>query len=149
MRVAELQAEVNFMKRKREAELQAETLRLEEEMEKAQARVKILEQEEDTKLSQKYKKDDKDQLRVKHKSLYTNVLIGNPTNKNIIHTQDDQQLTQIRKDENIQSITTPCTDKKNTTTKSETVRLSEGIGDMLYRLVKEQSAPDVDMETFD
>ena len=82
-------------------------------------------------------------------SLYTNVLIGNPTNKNIIHTQDDQQLTQIRKDENIQSITTPCTDKKNTTTKSETVRLSEGIGDMLYRLVKEQSAPDVDMETFD
>ena len=149
MRVAELQAEVNFMKRKREAELQAETLRLEEEMEKAQARVKILEQEEDTKLSQKYKKDDKDQLRVKHESLYTNVLIGNPTNKNIIHTQDDQQLTQIRKDENIQSITTPCTDKKNTTTKSETVRLSEGIGDMLYRLVKEQSAPDVDMETFD
>ena len=101
MRVAELQAEVNFMKRKREAELQTETLRLEEEMEKAQARVKILEQEEDTKLSQKYKKDDKDQLRVKHKSLYTNVLIGNPTNKNIIHTQDDQQLTQIRKDENI------------------------------------------------
>ena len=45
LRVAELRTEASFMKKKREAELQAESLRLEEEMVKAEARVKIYEQE--------------------------------------------------------------------------------------------------------
>ena len=45
LRVAELKTEASFMKKKREAELQAESLRLEEEMAKAEARVKIYEQE--------------------------------------------------------------------------------------------------------
>ena len=45
LRVAELRTEASFMKKKREAELQAESLRLEEEMAKAEARVKIYEQE--------------------------------------------------------------------------------------------------------
>ena len=44
LRVAELRTEASFMKKKREAELQAESLRLEEEMTKAEARVKIYEQ---------------------------------------------------------------------------------------------------------
>ena len=45
LREAELRVEASFMKEKREAELQAESLRLEEEMVKAEARVKIYEQE--------------------------------------------------------------------------------------------------------
>ena len=45
MRAAELRTEASFMKKKREAKLQAESLRFEEEMTKAEARVKIYEQE--------------------------------------------------------------------------------------------------------
>ena len=45
LRVAKLRTEASFMKKKREAELQAESLRLEEEMVKAEARAKIYEQE--------------------------------------------------------------------------------------------------------
>ena len=41
VRLADLQAEATFMKKKRYAELQAELLGIEEEMAKAQARVKI------------------------------------------------------------------------------------------------------------
>ena len=44
LRVAELRIEVSFMKKKREAELQAGSLKLEEEMENAKTRVKISEQ---------------------------------------------------------------------------------------------------------
>ena len=44
LRVAELKTEAPFMKKKRGAELQAESLRLEEEMAKDEARVKIYEQ---------------------------------------------------------------------------------------------------------
>ena len=40
-RLADLQAEASFMQKKRNAELQAESLQIEEEMAKAQARVKI------------------------------------------------------------------------------------------------------------
>ena len=43
LRVAELRTEASFMMKKREAELEAESLRLEEEMAKAEARVKIYE----------------------------------------------------------------------------------------------------------
>ena len=45
VRLADLQAEATFMQKKRYAELQAESLRIEEEMAKAQARVKIYEEE--------------------------------------------------------------------------------------------------------
>ena len=45
VRLADLQAEATFMQKKRYAELQAESLWIEEEMAKAQARVKIFEQE--------------------------------------------------------------------------------------------------------
>ena len=45
VRLADLQAEATFMQKKRHAELQAELLRIEEEMAKAQARVKIYEEE--------------------------------------------------------------------------------------------------------
>ena len=41
LRVAELRIEVSFMKKKREAELQAESPRLEQEMAKTEARLKI------------------------------------------------------------------------------------------------------------
>ena len=44
LRVAELRIEVSFMKKEREAELQAGSLKLEEEMENAKTRVKISEQ---------------------------------------------------------------------------------------------------------
>ena len=44
LRVAELRTDASFMKKKREAELQAESLRVKEEMVKAGARVKIYEQ---------------------------------------------------------------------------------------------------------
>ena len=45
VRLADLQAEATFMQKKRYAELQAESLRIEEEMAKAQARVKVYEEE--------------------------------------------------------------------------------------------------------
>ena len=45
LRVAELRTEASFMKKKREAELKAELLRLEEKMAKVEARMKIYEQE--------------------------------------------------------------------------------------------------------
>ena len=45
VRLADLQAEATFMQKKRYAELQAESLQIEEEMAKAQARVKIYEEE--------------------------------------------------------------------------------------------------------
>ena len=45
LRVAELRTEASFIKKKREAELQEESFRLEKEMAKAEARVKIYEQE--------------------------------------------------------------------------------------------------------
>ena len=45
LRVAELRTEPSFMKKKREAELQAESLKIEEKLAKAEARVKIYEQE--------------------------------------------------------------------------------------------------------
>ena len=43
LRVAELRTEASFMKKKGQVELQAESLRLKEEMAKAEARVKIYE----------------------------------------------------------------------------------------------------------
>ena len=45
VRLADLQAEATFMQKKRYEELQAESLRIEEEMAKPQARVKIFEEE--------------------------------------------------------------------------------------------------------
>ena len=45
LRAVELRTEASFLKKKREAELQAESLRLEEEIAKAEARVRIYEQE--------------------------------------------------------------------------------------------------------
>ena len=45
LRGAKLRTEPSFMKKKREAELQAESLRIEEKLAKAEARVKIYEQE--------------------------------------------------------------------------------------------------------
>ena len=45
LRGAELRTEASFLKKKREAELQAESLRLEEEIAKAEARARIYEQE--------------------------------------------------------------------------------------------------------
>ena len=45
LRVAELRTEGSFIKKKREAELKAELLRLEEKMAKVEARMKIYEQE--------------------------------------------------------------------------------------------------------
>ena len=45
LRVAELRTEASFMKKKRRAELPAESLRLEEEMGQAEARMKIYERE--------------------------------------------------------------------------------------------------------
>ena len=45
LRAAQLRTEASFMKKKKEAELQAESLRLEEEMAKAEAKVKTYEQD--------------------------------------------------------------------------------------------------------
>ena len=42
MKVAELMAESSFMQKRREAELQAEALKVEQEPVKAEARVKVL-----------------------------------------------------------------------------------------------------------
>ena len=50
VRLADIQAEATLMQKKRYAELQAESLRIEEEMAKAQARVKIYEENIDQKV---------------------------------------------------------------------------------------------------
>ena len=45
LKVAELIAEVSFIQKRREAELQAEALKVEQELAKAQARVRFLDKE--------------------------------------------------------------------------------------------------------
>ena len=63
VQVAELQAEASFMKKKRDAEWQAELLRLEEEMAKARARVKIYEHEnQDQEMTLKIEEHEQDNI---------------------------------------------------------------------------------------
>ena len=45
LKVAELMAEASFIQKRREAELQAEALKAEQELAKAQARVRVLDKE--------------------------------------------------------------------------------------------------------
>ena len=154
------------MQKKRYAELQAELLRIEEEMAKAQARVKIYEEEDidqkvplktltiaDAKacnsrypvitkkqkyLDQNKKSSPATQFQAKprfNRFSTTNNQQGELQNKQH-HQQDQQSSFTENQNEVTGRITKPC--EKN----------SE-IGNMLYQLVKEQSAPSIDIEVFD
>ena len=153
------------MQKKRYAELQAESLQIEEEMAKAQARVKIYEGENiDQKVSLKTLtmtdiKADESRYPVitkKQKHLDQNekssaatqsqtrprvITFSNTNNQQgelqdtQHHLQDQQSSITVNQNEVTDRIIKPCEDNE--------------IGAMLYQLVKEQSAPSVDIEVFD
>ena len=165
VRLADLQAEATFMQKKRYAELQAESLRIEEEMAKAQARVKIYEGENiDQKVPLKtltmadIKADDSRYPVITKKQKYldqnekSSAATQSQTRPRVIrfsttnnqqgelqdkqhHLQDQQSSITVNQNEVTDRITKPCEDNE--------------IGTMLYQLVKEQSAPSVDIEVFD
>ena len=165
VRLADLQAEATFMQKKRYAELQAESLRIEEEMAKAKARVKIYEGENiDQKVPLKtltmadIKADDSRYPVITKKQKYldqnekSSAATQSQTRPRVIrfsttnnqqgelqdkqhHLQDQQSSITVNPNEVTDRITKPCEDNE--------------IGTMLYQLVKEQSAPSVDIEVFD
>ena len=164
-RLADLQAEASFMQKKRNAELQAESLQIEEEMAKAQARVKIYEGENidqkvplETLTMADIKADDSRYPVITKKQKYldqnekSSAATQSQTRPRVIrfsttnnqqgelqdkqhHLQDQQSSITVNQNEVTDKITKPCEDNE--------------IGTMLYQLVKEQSAPSVDIEVFD
>ena len=87
--VAELQAEALFMKKKRDAEWQAESLRLEEEMAKARARVKMYEHEnQDQEIMLKIEEHKQDNIT--HHQLTTK---RNEINQHIVIQQTSEYIT--------------------------------------------------------
>ena len=151
--VAELQAEASFMKKKRDTE----SLRLEEEMEKARARVKIYEHEnQDQEMMLKieehkqgnitYHQQTTKRKEINQHSDPTNVRIHNVYN--IPRENYDQKFdkTNIRhafkQTPRINPVEVAITESERAVEESE-------MGKMLYQLVKEQSAPAVNIEEFD
>ena len=154
------------MQKKRYAELQAESLRIEEEMAKAQARVKIYEEENiDQKVplktltvadikagdsrypviteKQKYLDQNEKpsaatqlQARPKFNRFSTTNNQQGELQNNQHHQQDQQSSITENQKEVTDRITEPC-------------EKDSEIGNMLYQLVKEQSAPSIDIEVFD
>ena len=148
------------MQKKRYAELQAESLQIEEEMAKAQARVKIYDQTVPLKtltmvdikadesrypvitkkqeyLDQNEKSSAATQSQTRPRVIRfstTNNQQGELQDKHH-HLQDQQSGITVNQNEVTDRITKPCEDNE--------------IGTMLYQLVKEQSAPSVDIEVFD
>ena len=153
------------MQKKRYAELQAESLRIEEEMAKAQARVKIYEGENiDQKVPLKtltmvdikagdsrypvITKKQKHRDQNEKSSMATQFQARPSVDRFSItstqqrelqdkqhHLQDQQNSIIANQNEVTDRIAEPCEDNE--------------IGTMLYQLVKEQSAPSVDIEVFD
>ena len=166
VRLADLQAEATFMQKKRYAELQAKSLQIEEEMAKAQARVKIYEEENidqkvplktltmaDIKagasrypvitekqnyLEQNEKLTAATQFQARpgfNRFSTTNNQQGELQNKQH-HQQDQQSRITENQNEVIERITKP-------------FEKDSEIVNMLYQLVKEQSAPSIDIEVSD
>ena len=165
VRLADLQAEATFMQKKRYAELQAELLQIEEEMAKAQASVKIYEEENiDQKVplkaltvadikagdsrypvikKQKYLNQNEKsnaatqfQARPRFNRFSTTNNQQGELQNNQHHQQDQQSIITKNQNEVTDRITEPC-------------EKDSEIGNMLYQLVKEQSAPSIDIEVFD
>ena len=166
VRLADLQAESTFMQKKIYAELQAESLRIEEEMVKAQARVKIYEEENidqkvplktltmpnlkagDTRypvITKKQKYLDQSekssaatqfQARSRFNRFSTNNNQQGELQNKQHHKQDQQSSIAENQSEVTSRIPKPC-------------EKDSEIGNMLYQLVKEQSALSIDIEVFD
>ena len=167
VRLADLQAEATFMQKKIYAELQAESLRIEEEMVKAQARVKIYEEENidpfkvplktltmpnlkagDTRypvITKKQKYLDQSekssaatqfQARSRFNRFSTNNNQQGELQNKQHHKQDQQSSITENQSEVTGRIPKPC-------------EKDSEIGNMLYQLVKEQSALSIDIEVFD
>ena len=166
VQLADLQAEATFMQKKRYAELQAESYRIEEEIAKAQARVKIYEEENiDQKVplkaltvadiksgdsrypvitkKQKYLDENEKssaatqfQARPRFNRFSTTNNQQGELQNNQHHRQDQQSSITENQNEVTDRITEPC-------------EKDSEIGNMLYQLVKEQSAPRIDIEVFD
>ena len=164
--LADLHAEATFMQKKRYAELQAESLRIEEEMAKAQATVKIYEEENinqkvplkaltvaDIKagdgrypvITKKQKYLDQNeksgaatqfQARPRFNRFSTTNNQQGELQNNQHHQQDQQSSITENQNEVTDRITEPC-------------EKDSEIGNMLYQLVKEQSAPSINTEVFD
>ena len=166
VRLADLQAEETFMPKKRYAELQAESLRIEEEMAKAQARVNVYEEENTdqkvplkiltmadikagdsrypvvTKKRKYLDQNEKSsvatqfQARPRFNRFSTTSSQQGELQNNQHHQQDQQNSITGNQNEVTDRITKPC-------------EKDSEIGNMLYQLVKEQSALSIDIEVFD
>ena len=158
VRVAELQAETSFVNKKRDAEWQAESLRLEEEMAKARARVKIYENEnQDQEMTLKIEAHKQGNITYHQQTTKLNEVNqhSDPTNVRIHNVYDSiprENYDQKFEKTNIQHAfkqTPRINPVEVAITKSERAVEDCEMGKMLYQLVKEQLAPAVDIEEFD
>ena len=160
LRVAELRTEASFMKKKREAELQAESLRLEEEMTKAEARVKIYEQEKLEAKVQSEKLVVTEESGKTRKCTWDGPLLTEQRDqrKNYVILRDRHRRD--KKTDNKEGIEMTTQSALNIGNQNEMINQSyhdagippictDGIERMLCKLIKEQSAPDAGIEEFD
>ena len=160
LRVAELKTEASFMKKKREAELQAELLRPEEEMAKAEARVKTYEEEKLEAKVQSEKLVVTEESGKTRKCTWDGPLLTEQRDqrKNYVILRDRHRRD--KKTDNKESIEMTTQSALNIVSQNEMINQSyhdagippsctDGIERMLYKLIKEQSAPDTGIEEFD
>ena len=160
LRVAEIRTEASFMKKKRETELQAKSLRSEEEMAKAEAIVKIYEQEKLEAKVQSEKLVVTEESGKTRKYTWDGPLLTEQRDqrKNFVILRDRHQRD--KKTSNKEGIEmTTILSALNIGNQNEMINQSyhdagippsctDGIERMLRKLIKEQSAPDAGIEEF-
>ena len=161
LRVAELRTEASFMKKKGQVELQAESFRLKEEMAKAEARVKIYEQEKLAAKSKSEKLVFTEELGKTRKYTEEGLLLteqGDQRKNYVIMRDRHQRDKETGNKEGIEMTTTQSA--LNIGNQNEMINQSyhdagiaptctDGIERILCRLIKKQSVFDVAIEGFD
>ena len=141
------------MKKKRDAEWQAESSRLEEEMEKVKARVRIYENKnQDQDMTFKMEEHKQDKIIYHQQTTKHNETNQHGDRKNVGKQNDYSSIPRERYDQKLQHAfrqaprTIP--DEVAIANSEKAVEDNE-MEKMLCQLVKEQSAPTVDVEEFD
>ena len=161
LREAELRTEASFIKKKREAELQAQSFRLEEEMAKAEAKVKIYEEEKLDARVQSEKLVVTEEPGKTSKYTWDGPLLTEQRDqrKNYVILRDRHQRDMKNGNKEGKEMTTTQS-ALNIGNQNEMIdrsyhdtgippRRTDGIRLMLCRLIEEQSPPDVEIEEFD
>ena len=141
------------MKKKREAEWQAESLRLEEEMEKARVRVRIYENKnQDQEMAFKMEEHKQDKI-IYHQQTTKHSEINQHGDRKNVGTQNVySSIPRESYDQRLQRVfrQAPRTNPVEPATASSKKAVEDiEMGKMLLQLVKQQSAPTVDIEEFD